>query len=95
MLCRRLASTSAWALPPTIRQLLSSERHTQSKVQVQGWIKSLRRQKNVTFAVINDGSCAAGVQAVLSNNVSSGLKGYIQSLLQYCRGHSSPFSQLV
>ncbi|KAI6029611.1 hypothetical protein BKA83DRAFT_4220980 [Pisolithus microcarpus] len=61
MLLRRLASTSAWTLPPTIRQVLSSSGTDQ--VQLCGWIKSVRRQKNVTFA------------AVLSNTVSSQLKG--------------------
>ncbi|KAG6336386.1 hypothetical protein ID866_2706 [Astraeus odoratus] len=75
MLFRRLASTSAWALPPTIRQLLSSEQGPATKVDVHGWIKSVRRQKNVTFAVINDGSCPSGLQAVLSNTVSNQLSG--------------------
>ncbi|KAG2073132.1 asparaginyl-tRNA synthetase [Suillus decipiens] len=65
MLLRRFASTST--LPPTIRQLLSSlEPPGQvTKAQLSGWIKSVRRQKNVTFAVINDGSCASGLQVVL------------------------------
>jgi hypothetical protein len=65
MLLRRFASTST--LPPTIRQLLSSPQPAsqETKVQLSGWIKSVRRQKNVTFAVINDGSCASGLQAVL------------------------------
>jgi hypothetical protein len=65
MLLRRCASTTK--LPLTIRQLLSSPQVTSQeiKVQVNGWIKSVRRQKNVTFAVINDGSCASGLQAVL------------------------------
>ncbi|KAG1843112.1 hypothetical protein DFJ58DRAFT_717829 [Suillus subalutaceus] len=65
MLLRRFASTST--LPPTIRQLLSSLQPTGhvTKVQLSGWIKSVRRQKNVTFAVINDGSCGSGLQAVL------------------------------
>lgn len=38
-----------------------------------GWVKSVRRQKNVTFAVINDGSCAAGLQTVLHNSQLKGL----------------------
>ncbi|KAG1805334.1 uncharacterized protein BJ212DRAFT_1449635 [Suillus subaureus] len=65
MFLRPFASTST--LPPTIRQLLSSLQPTgqATKVQLSGWIKSVRRQKNVTFAVINDGSCASGLQAVL------------------------------
>lgn len=74
MLLRRLASTSAWTLPPTIRQILSSGHGSANKVQLCGWIKSVRRQKNVTFAVISDGSCSTGLQAVLSNTLSSQLK---------------------
>lgn len=61
-----------FALPATIRQLLSSGQEAGSKVQVHGWIKSVRRQKNVAFAVINDGSCASGLQAVLHNNQLKG-----------------------
>ncbi|KAG0706893.1 hypothetical protein DFH29DRAFT_898861, partial [Suillus ampliporus] len=70
MLLRRFASTST--LPPTIRQVLSSLQVTgqDTKVQLNGWIKSVRRQKNVTFAVINDGSCASGLQAVLKSDTT-------------------------
>ncbi|KAL4067067.1 hypothetical protein V8B97DRAFT_1874355 [Scleroderma yunnanense] len=73
MIYKRFASTSAWTLPPTIRQLLSSGHNTESKVQVHGWIKSVRRQKNIAFAVLNDGSCASGLQAVLHNSQLKGL----------------------
>ena len=30
-----------------------------------GWVKSVRKQKNVTFAIINDGTNAEGLQAVV------------------------------
>ncbi|KIM91703.1 hypothetical protein PILCRDRAFT_810985 [Piloderma croceum F 1598] len=59
---RRFVSTST--LPPTIRQLLSSPTSPSSSVQVNGWIKSVRRQKKLSFAVISDGSSAPGLQAV-------------------------------
>ncbi|KIJ61659.1 hypothetical protein HYDPIDRAFT_136994 [Hydnomerulius pinastri MD-312] len=72
---RRFASTSAWTLPPSIRQILSSGQESASNIHVHGWVKSVRRQKNVTFAVINDGSCASGLQAVLNNNLSGTLQG--------------------
>ncbi|KII84260.1 hypothetical protein PLICRDRAFT_46113 [Plicaturopsis crispa FD-325 SS-3] len=64
MFFRRFASTST--LPPTIRQLLSSP-GTAKDIQVNGWVKSIRRQKKVSFAVITDGSSAQGLQAVLSD----------------------------
>ena len=58
----RAASSSI--LPPTIRQLLSAPT-TDARVQVNGWVKSIRRQKNITFAVISDGSSARPLQAVI------------------------------
>ncbi|KAF9236681.1 hypothetical protein BU15DRAFT_89065 [Melanogaster broomeanus] len=71
MFPKRFASTSAWTLPQTIRQILSSGQQPTNKVDIHGWVRSVRRQKNVTFAVINDGSCALGLQAVLNNNPSA------------------------
>ncbi|GBE85334.1 hypothetical protein BKA93DRAFT_735456 [Sparassis latifolia] len=62
MIFRRFLSTS---LPPTIRQLLSS--HVSAPVEVTGWVKSVRRQKNIAFAVISDGSSDRGLQAVFTN----------------------------
>lgn len=57
-------------LPPTIRQILSTysktgpPEHTSAVTTVHGWIKSVRRQKNVSFAVVNDGTTLQGLQAV-------------------------------
>ncbi|KAF9267249.1 asparaginyl-tRNA synthetase [Marasmius fiardii PR-910] len=59
------------ALPPTIRQLLSSTpKHAEDGVHatVTGWIKSIRRQKRVSFAIVNDGTTSAGLQAVFPNS---------------------------
>jgi hypothetical protein len=65
MIVRRLFST-ARPLSPTIKQLLDSRPETERIVTVSGWIKSVRRQKNIAFAAITDGSDAKGIQAVLS-----------------------------
>lgn len=35
------------------------------EITLNGWIRSCRRQKHVSFAVLNDGSNAKGIQAVL------------------------------
>ncbi|KAK2467909.1 hypothetical protein APHAL10511_000204 [Amanita phalloides] len=51
---------------PTIRQLVSESNPNSHQVSVSGWIKSIRRQKNVSFAVITDGSSATGLQAVFA-----------------------------
>ncbi|PSR70746.1 hypothetical protein PHLCEN_2v13366 [Hermanssonia centrifuga] len=67
MIFRRFLSSST--LPPSIRQLLST--HTPSDptapVRVNGWVRSVRRQKRVAFAHITDGSSHQGLQAVFTN----------------------------
>ena len=75
MLFKRFASTGT--LPLTIRQILASGKDIATNVHVHGWVKSVRRQKNVTFAVVNDGSCALGLQTVLSNNLNANFHGYV------------------
>ncbi|KAI0922305.1 hypothetical protein AcW1_003957 [Taiwanofungus camphoratus] len=64
---RRFLSTSS--LPPTIRQLLSARVQKQGgpPVQVNGWVKSVRLQKNIAFAVISDGTSDRGLQAVFKD----------------------------
>ncbi|EJF65820.1 asparaginyl-tRNA synthetase [Dichomitus squalens LYAD-421 SS1] len=67
MLARRFLSTSA-SLPPTIRQLLAAPPSTYAPaIHVNGWVKSIRRQKKVAFAVITDGSSEPGLQAVFTD----------------------------
>ncbi|KAI0637016.1 asparaginyl-tRNA synthetase [Trametes polyzona] len=67
MLARRLLSTAP-SLPPTIRQLLASPPlPAAAAIQVNGWVKSIRRQKKVAFAVISDGSSEPGLQAVFTD----------------------------
>jgi len=77
MIIRRLFSTArpGLSLSPTIRQLLDSRPGIERIITVSGWIKSVRRQKNVAFAAITDGSDAKGIQAVL-------LKGTNDELLR-------------
>ncbi|KAG6810482.1 hypothetical protein H0H92_011690 [Tricholoma furcatifolium] len=73
MLLRRLASTlstsknpASYKLPPTIKQVLSSplKPDVEEVITVSAWIKSIRKQKNVSFAVLTDGSASQGLQAV-------------------------------
>jgi hypothetical protein len=69
MLLRRLCSAAAhpasFRLPPTIKQLLSASGSESSATSVTGWIKSIRKQKNITFAVVSDGTTPEGLQAVV------------------------------
>jgi len=80
----RFASTFAHRLSPTIRQLLSSPTPNQSSttITVNGWVKSIRRQKKVSFAVISDGSSARGLQAVFSDG-SLAKRCAVQSILSF------------
>ncbi|KAI0087441.1 hypothetical protein BDY19DRAFT_893183 [Irpex rosettiformis] len=66
MSLRRSFATLTKGLRPTIRQLLSqsSQASPTTPIQVNGWVKSVRRQKRVAFAVITDGSSPLGLQAV-------------------------------
>jgi asparaginyl-tRNA synthetase len=47
-----------------IVDLLSRET-PESSIMVKGWIRSRRTSKNVTFLVLNDGSCLSGIQVLL------------------------------
>ena len=59
----------------TIRALLSdpaaSSTAPDANVTVRGWIRSVRQQKQVSFANINDGSTLKGIQAILKSNDAS------------------------
>lgn len=81
---RLFASTSA--LPPTIRELLAGQKSIPDTIHVNGWVKSVRRQKNVSFAVITDGSTAKGLQAVFSD------AGRIDSNASLFKRSVAPFS---
>jgi len=50
----------------TIKNIISCT-PTGVEIQVNGWIRTVRIQKNVSFASINDGSSIKGLQAILSN----------------------------
>jgi asparaginyl-tRNA synthetase len=63
------------ALPRTIRQVVEAASEPKqfaindTTVSVNGWIKSVRRQKNVTFAQLSDGTDldGRGLQLVFEN----------------------------
>ncbi|TCD65382.1 asparaginyl-tRNA synthetase [Steccherinum ochraceum] len=77
MFFRRLLSTSSSPLPPTIRQLLASKTTSAAappSVQVNGWIKSIRKQAKVAFAVISDGSSPQTLQAVFTKDALTATK---------------------
>ncbi|KAG0327281.1 Asparaginyl-tRNA synthetase [Podila horticola] len=70
-------TTAARTIPPalpnrTIKSILSST-EPNTPVKVQGWIRSTRQQKHVTFMEVNDGSSLKGVQAILEGGQGKGL----------------------
>jgi asparaginyl-tRNA synthetase len=69
MILRRHLTTLSKGLRPTIGQLLSQTHSTSptTPITVNGWVKSVRRQKRVAFAVITDGSSPQGLQAVFAD----------------------------
>jgi hypothetical protein len=52
----------------TIRQILR-EQQAGEETRVQGWIRSVRVQKNQTFIDINDGSTTKGIQVVAEQSI--------------------------
>ena len=57
-------STTKQLLPSkTIKTLLTEDA---TQVAVRGWVRSVRKQKQVSFATINDGSNLKGIQAILN-----------------------------
>jgi asparaginyl-tRNA synthetase len=56
----------------TINNIITSS-PVGAEIQVNGWIRTVRIQKNVSFASINDGTSVKGLQAILSNEVAKKL----------------------
>ncbi|MDT8287079.1 MAG: asparagine--tRNA ligase [Elusimicrobiales bacterium] len=53
---------------PTVKQLLSSDSPSQGAA-AQGWIKTRRDSKALSFAELNDGSCRASLQLLIEPSV--------------------------
>lgn len=63
---RLVSSLNCARLGTTIRQLLA-EKPIQKPIQVHGWVKSVRLQKRVAFAMIHDGTTSKSLQVVFQN----------------------------
>ncbi|KAL1947852.1 hypothetical protein VTO73DRAFT_13576 [Trametes versicolor] len=100
MLARRFLSSAA-SLPPTIRQLLSHPPAPSAEaIHVNGWVKSIRKQKQLVFAVISDGSSEAGLQAVfkdvtLAKRLTNGASIRVSGTLTDSRGAGQAKELLV
>ncbi|KAG0740268.1 hypothetical protein G6F57_006549 [Rhizopus arrhizus] len=56
----------------TIKSILENET-SNSNVSITGWIRSVRKQKQLSFATVNDGSSLKGIQAILNNEEAQSL----------------------
>ena len=55
-----------------VKQLLSGDINVDSKVSVQGWVRTRRDSKaGISFLAIYDGSCFAPIQAVIPNDLEN------------------------
>lgn len=64
----RLYSTQRTLFPTqTVRAILSDETAPGSSVTVRAWVRSVRKQKQVSFANVNDGTSLKGMQAILTS----------------------------
>ena len=61
-----ISTRSLTQLGRTIRQVLASK-SVEEKIHVHGWVKSVRFQKRVAFAMIHDGTTPKCLQAVFRN----------------------------
>ena len=57
-------------LRTSVKELLQSP-SVKEGVCVRGWVRSIRRGKGVAFVTLNDGSCFASVQIVLSPDLDN------------------------
>ena len=70
----QLRRSSSSALPLTIAALFRNPPDKPNDVvTVNGWVRSVRRMKNVSFANVSDGSTIQPLQAVLTKDQAQGL----------------------
>lgn len=70
-------------MKPTICQILRAP-PLDRQVLIQGWIRTVRRQKTRAFLEINDGSTLAGIQAVVELDGDTPLTDRLESLHTGC-----------
>ena len=61
---RALTTSRARFRQPSIADLLQDQSNVSKELVVNGWVKSIRKQKRVAFAAIGDGSTIHPLQAV-------------------------------
>lgn len=62
-----------WKLPKVISKILQEEPSKRS-ITVQGWVKTIRNQKHISFLELIDGSSSDHLQIILTPNQSQGIE---------------------
>ncbi|CAM0135988.1 asparaginyl-tRNA synthetase [Umbelopsis sp. WA50703] len=87
----RSLHTARQILPKTIKSILQDQAVSDAQVSVNGWIRSVRSQKQVSFANVNDGSNLKGIQAILTpeqaKNLTTGASVQLKGKLVASPGH--------
>ncbi|KAH9810854.1 hypothetical protein DFH28DRAFT_1064249 [Melampsora americana] len=65
---------SQWDLPKVISKILQEEPCTKTLITVQGWVKTIRNQKHISFIELIDGSSSTHLQIILNPNQSQGIE---------------------
>ena len=69
---RAFLSIKSALAPAAAESLTSRDAASSDPITLNGWIRSCRRQKNIAFAVLNDGSTVKGIQVVLPKGMDAG-----------------------
>ncbi|KAK6524586.1 asparaginyl-tRNA synthetase [Arthrobotrys megalospora] len=64
---------TANSIPTTVRELLLINNDIKDHAAIKGWVQTIRKQKEVCFATVTDGSTAQTVQVVMTPEQGSGL----------------------
>ena len=76
-----MTDSATLVAPVSVRELLARD-SPGGHVCVQGWLRTARHSKNVSFLEVSDGSCFAGIQAV----AAPALPNYQDTIVQLSTG---------
>lgn len=78
---------------------IRSSQNLGKQVDVQGWVQTVRKLKNVAFAQVSDGSCARGISVVLdpvqAKNLTTGACVSVSGILQESPASSAEQFELL
>jgi len=81
---RHVSHRNLTQLGGTIRRVLASNSNDEA-IRVHGWVKSVRVQKRIAFAMIHDGTTQKGLQVVFRNPIDAKVSVCSPCTLEYRR----------